>query len=221
VDDRRCTSRLKDVSTSTIEQVSSPVPVSARSVCVFCGSNAGLRSEYVEAARQLGRLIASLGLTLVYGGGKVGLMGALADAALANGGRAVGVMPQALVDKEIAHRGLTELHVVGSMHERKARMEELADAFLLLPGGFGSWEEFFEIVTWAQLGLHRKPFGVLNTAGYYDHFLAMADRATEDAFVRQSHRSMIIVDTVPERLMERLSTGQVPVEPKWIEAGER
>jgi uncharacterized protein (TIGR00730 family) len=175
----------------------------------------------VEAARQLGRLIASLGLTLVYGGGKVGLMGALADAALANGGRAVGVMPQALVDKEIAHRGLTELHVVGSMHERKARMEELADAFLLLPGGFGSWEEFFEIVTWAQLGLHRKPFGVLNTAGYYDHFLAMADRATEDAFVRQSHRSMIIVDTVPERLMERLSTAQVPVEPKWIEAGER
>jgi uncharacterized protein (TIGR00730 family) len=130
-------------------------------------------------------------------------------------------MPQALVDKEIAHRGLTELHVVGSMHERKARMEELADAFLLLPGGFGSWEEFFEMVTWAQLGLHRKPFGILNTAGYYDHLLAMADRATEDAFVRQSHRSMIVVDSVPERLLERLSAEQVPVEPKWIKAGER
>src|ERR671932_40439 len=146
-----------------------------RRLCVYAGSNAGARPEYARAAEELARELVARGIGLVYGGGRVGLMGVLADTVLAGGGEAIGVIPQALVDREVGHQGLTELRVVGSMHERKALMAELADAFVALPGGYGTWEEFFEIVTWVQLGLHPKPCGLLNVAGYYDPLLALAD----------------------------------------------
>ncbi len=186
-------------------------------VCVFCGSSSGTKPVYREAARAVGRMLAERGLELVYGGGKVGLMGALADACLELGGRAIGVMPRALVDKEIAHLGLTELHVVASMHERKARMADLADAFIALPGGFGTWDEFCEVLTWSQLGLHRKPSALLNVNGYYDFFLSMADRAVEDGFVSALHRMLVLSDDNPARLLDRLANHSVPLADKWLD----
>jgi uncharacterized protein (TIGR00730 family) len=153
-------------------------------LCVFCGSSTGSRPAYSEAAAELGRALANSGVALIFGGGRVGLMGILADSVLAAGGQAIGVMPRALVEKEIAHPSLTKLHVVESMHQRKAMMADLADAFLLLPGGFGSWEEFCEIVTWLQLDIHRKPCAILNVAGYYDHLLSLADHALAEGFLR-------------------------------------
>jgi uncharacterized protein (TIGR00730 family) len=153
----------------------------------------------------VGRLLSRRGIELVYGGGRVGLMGVVADACLSAGGRVIGVIPQALADQEVAHAGLTELRIVQSMHERKAVMAGLSHAFLVLPGGYGTWEEFFEVLTWSQLGIHRKPCAVLNVAGYYDPLLAMADSATAEGFVRYAHRQLLLSDDDPERLLDRLS----------------
>ena len=176
---------------------------------------------YAEAAAELGRELARSGVALVFGGGRVGLMGILADSVLAAGGRAIGVMPRALVEKEIAHTSLTELHVVESMHERKAQMADLADAFLLLPGGFGSWEEFCETVTWLQLGIHRKPCAVLNVAGYYDDLLSLADHALAEGFLRPAHHDMIIVEENPQMLLSRMAAASIPSEVKWAGEQER
>jgi uncharacterized protein (TIGR00730 family) len=191
------------------------------SVCLFCGSSPGALPVYGEAAVLLGRTLAGRGLTLVYGGGRVGLMGIAADAALAAGGKVIGVIPEALATRELAHPGVTELRVVGSMHERKALMSELADGFLALPGGIGTLEEWFEVWTWSQLGFQPKPCGLLNIAGYYDHLLAFLDHMTGERFLTQVHRSMAIVDDDPERLLHRLASHQPPHSRKWIDATER
>jgi uncharacterized protein (TIGR00730 family) len=175
-----------------------------RRICVFCGSSPGVRPAYGQAAQTVGRLLGRRGIELVYGGGHVGLMGILADACLNEGGRVIGVIPQALADKEVAHAGLTELRIVGSMHERKFVMAELSDAFLALPGGYGTWEEFFEVLTWSQLGIQRKACGMLNVDGYYDPLLDMADKALLDGFVRGMHRDLLLADVDPERLLDRL-----------------
>lgn len=190
-------------------------------VCVFCGSNTGANPAYAEAAADLGLLLARRGLTLVYGGGHVGLMGVLADAALAAGGRVTGVIPEALAAKELAHRGLTDLKVVGSMHERKALMSELSDAFIALPGGIGTLEEWFEVWTWSQLGFQPKPCGMLNVAGYYDHLLAFLDHMAAERFLSPPHRSMAIVEDRADRLLDRLASYQPPRTEKWIDRAER
>jgi uncharacterized protein (TIGR00730 family) len=192
-----------------------------RSVCVFCGSNSGRRGAYAEAARAVGRTIAKQGLRLVYGGAMVGLMGELADAALAAGGEVVGIIPVALVEREIAHSGLTEIVHVHSMHERKAKMADMADAFLALPGGVGTLEELFEVWTWAQLGHHRKPVGLLNVEGYFDPLLAFIDHQCGEGFMRPEHRDMLVVGSEPLRIIERFSAYQPPSVTKWIAAGER
>jgi len=175
-----------------------------KSVCVFCGSQPGVRPEYEAQARALGALLARQGISLVYGGGHVGLMGAVADAALAAGGKVVGVIPEHLMRPEIAHQGLTELHVVDTMHTRKRMMAERADAFVVLPGGYGTFEEMFEMVTWLQLQLHAKPVGVLNVEGYYDHLLAFLRHASQEGFIRPQHWDLLIVQSAPELLLERL-----------------
>lgn len=187
-----------------------------KSICVFCGSSAGSDEAYAHATQLFGAAIARRGLTLVYGGGNVGLMGIVADSALAHGGKVIGVIPQALVKRELAHRGLTELHVVNSMHERKALMADLADGFVALPGGFGTLDEFCEIVTWAQLGLHAKPCGVLNVKSFFDPFLAQIDRAVAEQFVQPEHRALLLVEESPESLLERMPQFQPPKVQKWI-----
>ena len=173
-------------------------------ICVFCGSSAGARPAYARAARELGALLAARGIELVYGGGRVGLMGVVADATLAAGGRAIGVIPAALVDREAGHAGLTELHVVRSMHERKALMSDLSSAFVALPGGYGTLEELFEVITWAQLGLHDKPCGLLDVEGYYAPLLAQLDRAVDEGFVAPAMRALVIEERDPDALIERL-----------------
>ena len=188
---------------------------------MFCGSSRGANSAYGDAAQQMGQLLSERGLGLVYGGGNVGLMGLLADACLNRGGRVIGVMPKHLAAKEIAHRNLTELHLVGSMHERKALMADLADAFIALPGGYGTWEEFCEMLTWSQLGLHRKACALLNVNGYYDPLLSMADRAVSEELLKPVHRDLMLHDRDPRRLLDRLSTYLVPNVPKWIDPAER
>jgi uncharacterized protein (TIGR00730 family) len=192
-----------------------------QTVCVFCGSNTGSRELYAEQAAELGRTIAARGLTLVYGGSKLGLMGILADATLAAGGVVVGVIPAALVEREIAHAALTELRQVKSMHERKATMADLSDGFVALPGGAGTLEEFFEIWTWAQLGHHRKPVGLLNSGGFFDRLLAFLDHVETERFMRQEHLDMLLVDSDPGRLLDSCDGYQPPVVEKWIRAGER
>jgi uncharacterized protein (TIGR00730 family) len=192
-----------------------------RAVCVFCGSNAGARAAYAEAAVDVGRSIAARGLSLVYGGAAVGLMGLLADAALAAGGKVVGVIPTALIEREIAHSGLTELREVRSMHERKAVMADSSDAFLALPGGAGTLEEVFEAWTWAQLGHHQKPVGLLNVAGFFDGLVSFLDHQCRERFVRQEHRDMLIVESEPGRLLDRFASYRAPVVEKWIRAAER
>jgi uncharacterized protein (TIGR00730 family) len=192
-----------------------------RRLCVFCGSSPGARPSYGDAAEQLARLLVAEGIGLVYGGGAVGLMGRLADAVLAEGGEAIGVIPEALMAREIGHAGLTDLRVVGSMHERKALMADLADAFVALPGGLGTVEELFEVYTWAQLGLHRKPCGLLDVEGYYEGIARFLERAVEERFLRAEHRQMLIVEREPAVLLERLR-GFEPeaVTPKWIDRDE-
>jgi len=195
--------------------------MSIRRICVFCGSSVGSRLVYVEAARELGRALAGRGLGIVFGGGKVGLMGVLADAALAAGGEAIGVIPEALVAREIAHNGLTELRVVGSMHERKTLMADLADAFIALPGGFGTFEEFFEAVTWTQLGIHSKPCGLLNVDGYYNALLALLDRAVSDGFIREANRSLVLDAPDVPTLLEKLGTFRPAAAELRIDSTER
>jgi uncharacterized protein (TIGR00730 family) len=176
-----------------------------RSIAVFCGSSSGSAPIYQEAAREVGRTLGQRGIMLVYGGGRVGLMGVVADACLNVGGRVVGVIPQALADKEVAHGGLTELQVVGSMHERKAVMAGLSDAFLALPGGYGTWDELFEALTWSQLRIQNKVCGLLNVNGYYDSMIAMVDRGVAEGFIRGPHRELLLADTDVARLVDRLS----------------
>jgi uncharacterized protein (TIGR00730 family) len=176
-----------------------------RRICVFCGSNSGARPAYSKAAQTVGRLLCRRGIELVTGGGQVGLMGIIADACLNEGGRVIGVIPQALADKEVAHPGLTELRIVRSMHERKSVMAELSDAFLALPGGYGTWEEFFEVLTWSQLGIQRKACAILNVDGYYDPLLEMAHKALSEGFLRDVHRDLLLADVDPELLLDRLS----------------
>src|SRR5580700_7342090 len=188
----------------------------AKRICVFCGSSPGARPCYAAAATSLARHLAAQGIGIVYGGGKVGLMGALADAALAAGGDIIGVIPQSLVEKELAHPGLSDLRVVGSMHQRKALMAELADAFIALPGGYGTFEEFCEVLTWTQLGLHRKPCGLLNVAGYYDSLLALFDHAVREGFVRPVHREMVVAASDPAALADELLQFKIPLVDKWI-----
>jgi uncharacterized protein (TIGR00730 family) len=187
-----------------------------RRIAVFCVSGMGSGPVYADAARQLAAYLAGQGIGLVYGGANVGLMGAVADAALAAGAEVIGVIPRALMDKEIAHRGLTALHVVASMHERKAMMADLADAFIALPGGFGTFDEFCEILTWAQLGLHARPCGLLNTAGYYDGLLAMFDHAVSQGFLKPAHRALVLADPDPASLLQAMRSYQPVVTGKWV-----
>ncbi|MDZ7644722.1 MAG: TIGR00730 family Rossman fold protein [Woeseiaceae bacterium] len=185
------------------------------SVCVYCGSSPGTQPDYATAARELAGALLERGLALVYGGASKGLMGIIADAMLAGGGRVVGVIPQGLVDKEIAHEGLTELHVVASMHERKALMAELSDGFIAMPGGFGTLEEIVEMLTWGQLGIHAKPCGLLNVAGYYDGLLGYVEHAERQGFVRGEHRRMLLASSDPAALLARLDSYQAPAVAKW------
>ncbi len=173
-------------------------------ICVFCGSKAGIRPEYAEAAQALGAGIAARGLGVVYGGAQVGLMGAVADGALERGGEVIGVIPTFLLKKELAHDGLTELREVSSMHERKAMMVNLSDGFISLPGGLGTFDETMEILTWAQLRIHEHPCGLLNVDGYYDRLVAFLDHAGEQGFISAAHRQMILMEDSPEKLLDRL-----------------
>jgi len=189
-------------------------------VCVFCGSSSGARAEYAHAAAETGELIARRGLGLVFGGGHVGLMGVVADAALRAGGAVVGVITRALKDREVAHDALTELHVVRTMHERKALMATLADAFLVLPGGIGTLEEFFEVWTWGQLGEHAKPVGLLNAGGYYDGLVRFLDTAQAEGFLKGKHRHMLIVGDTPAAVLDAFANYEPPTVGKWIGPGE-
>jgi uncharacterized protein (TIGR00730 family) len=191
-------------------------------VCVFCGSSPGARPAYAEATAEVARLLAGQGIGVVYGGGHVGLMGVLADTAMAAGGEVIGVMPQALVDREIGHTEISELRVVGSMHERKALMADLSDAFIALPGGAGTLEELFEVYTWAQLGLHDKPCGLLDIEDYFSGLVGFLDHAVDERFLREEHRAMLIVEREPRPLIERLAEFEPrAVTPKWIDREER
>lgn len=189
-----------------------------QAIAVFCGSSDGNDPVYRTLASQLGEALARRSLTLVYGGGRVGLMGAVADATLGAGGAVHGFIPASLMAKEIGHRGVTELTVVGSMHERKAAMEASADGFVVLPGGFGTLDEFCEIVTWSFLGLHRKPIGVLDGNGYYAPLLAFFDAAVAAGFIRQEHRDLLLVDDDAERLLDRMMVWQSTLVPKWSDS---
>jgi uncharacterized protein (TIGR00730 family) len=189
-------------------------------ICVFCGSSAGVRPEYGAAARWLGATLARRGIGVVYGGASIGIMGAVADAVLAEGGEAIGVIPRSIVEREVAHSALTELHVVDTMHQRKAMMAELADAFLTLPGGLGTLEELFEVWTWGLLGIHDKPFGLLDVDGYFAPLIAFLDHATVQGFIREPHRAMVLVDENPELLLDRLARYRPPPGESVIEPSE-
>lgn len=189
-------------------------------ICVFCGSNGGNDPIFLETAGLVGEFLARKNIELVYGGGRVGLMGKVADAVLANGGRVTGAIPAALDDKEIAHKGLTQLYIVNSMHERKALMAELSDGFIALPGGFGTFEEFCEIVTWAQLGIHQKPCALLNVNGFYDNLITMFDHSAANNFISAEHRKIVLVENEIEKLYELMKNFRPPVTEKWIDKGE-
>lgn len=198
-----------------------PPPADWRRICVFCGARAGLRPAYREAAASLGGLIASQGLELVYGGGNIGLMGAVANACLEAGGRVTGVIPESLVGREVAgepvaHDGITRLEIVDSMHTRKARMAELADGFIALPGGIGTFEELFEILTWAQLGFHRKPVGLLDVLGYFDPLLRLCDQAVTEGFLAPEHRALLLDATDPAVLLDGMAGFRSPDLTAWI-----
>ena len=191
-----------------------------RSLCVFCGSTNGINPAFAAATRELGRLLAARRIGVVYGGGNVGLMGVLADAVIDAGGDITGVIPHALVARELAHQGVTKLHVVESMHTRKQLMADLADGFMALPGGFGTLEEFAEAVTWTQLGLHAKPCGLLNVAGFYDGLLAFLAHARAEEFLRPSHGAIVVADADPATLVDRLARWTPPDVTRWITPGE-
>jgi len=187
-----------------------------RRICVFCGSNLGTNPAYRSAAASLGRILVAREIELVYGAGNVGLMGVLANTVLEAGGRVIGVIPGSLMDKEVGHRDLTDLHIVNSMHERKAVMADLSDAFIALPGGFGTFEEFCEIVTWAQLGLHSKPCGLLNVKGYYDSLLELFDHSVREGFLREDNRTIVLEDRDVSRLLEKMSAFVPQPADKWV-----
>lgn len=192
-----------------------------KSICVYCGSNPGKLSEYQATARALAMELVKRNITLIYGGASVGIMGLLADTVLEQGGKVIGVIPQALVDKEVAHRGLTDLKIVQSMHERKSLMVELADGFIALPGGLGTLEEIFETLTWAQLGFHQKPCALLNVADYYKHLALFLDHAVAHAFIKGSYRDILLIESEPARLLDRMQTYTPPkTANKWINASE-
>jgi uncharacterized protein (TIGR00730 family) len=188
-----------------------------RRICVFCGSSPGLTPAYADGARRLAEALVEANITLVYGGAHLGLMGILADAMLATGGEVIGVIPRSLQDQEIAHTGLTDLRIVGSMHERKALMAELADGFIALPGGLGTLEEFFEVLTWAQLSIHRKPCGLLDLDGFYAPLLLLMDHMVQQRFLRPEHRSMILVEPEPRALLARFAEYRAPAPTKWVD----
>lgn len=190
-------------------------PRRVAALCVFCGSSPGHRPEYVEATQIFGRHLTRLGIGLIYGGASVGLMGVLADSVLEAGGHVIGVIPRALMEREIAHAGLSDLRVVETMHERKALMAELSDGFVALPGGAGTLEELFEEWTWAQLGLHQKPCGLLNVNGYYDSLGVFLAHSVAEGFLRPAHRSMLMIERSPERLLDRVARYEPPTESKW------
>jgi len=192
-----------------------------QSVCIFCGSSSGLDPAYVDAANRLGRLLAEEHITLVYGGACVGLMGAVADATLAAGGKAIGVLPDFLRRKELAHPRLTELHVVNSMHERKARMAELAEGFIALPGGMGTLEEFCEIITWAQLGLHTKPCGLLNVQNYYEPLLHFIDRMATEGFIKEKQKGLVLSAETPEEMLAAMHAFEPIRVEKWVDTRAR
>ncbi len=187
-----------------------------RALCVFCGSRVGSDPRYADAARALGKCLTQRGVTLVYGGGQVGLMGVLADAMLESKGRVVGVIPKPLATRELLHPGASEMHVVPGMHARKAKMVELSDAFVALPGGYGTFEELLEVITWAQLGIHAKPVGVLNVGGFFDSLVALVDRAVAHDFIKPSNRELIVVHEDPDGLVQRLIEHTMPVTRQWI-----
>ncbi|HEX7046212.1 MAG TPA: TIGR00730 family Rossman fold protein [Gammaproteobacteria bacterium] len=187
-----------------------------QNLCVFCGSSRGEDSRYANAAREMGRLMVERGYGLVYGGGRVGLMGEIASAVLEAGGEAVGVIPEALLKREVGHGALTRLEVVDSMHERKARMAELADGFIAMPGGFGTFEEWFEIITWAQLGIHDKPCVLLNVAGYFDPLLALIERAVNEKFIRTEHRKLFAVAEAPAKVLDCVAAFEPAVGEQWL-----
>ncbi len=191
-----------------------------KTVCVYCGSNLGNDKAYQDMAKALGRALVAKDIALVYGGAKVGIMGLIADTVLAHGGHVTGIIPQALLDKEVGHDGLTELHVVQSMHQRKTMMEELSDGFIAMPGGVGTLEEFFEVLTWAQLGFHNKPCALLNVEGYYDHLLEHLQHSVQEGFIRPEHTAMVLNESNPERLLESMLAYQPPVVSKWIRSDE-
>jgi uncharacterized protein (TIGR00730 family) len=191
--------------------------VTAKRICVFAGSSAGVQPEYRAVAEDLGHVLAMRGVALVYGGARVGLMGVVADAVLTSRGHVTGVIPAALAAKEVAHNGLSDLRIVSSMHERKAVMSDLADGFIALPGGWGTLEEFFEVLTWGQLGLHQKPCGLLNVQGYFDGLLAFVDHSIEEGFVRRDYRAMISVSGSPAGLLDMMAAYQPPLVEKWID----
>jgi uncharacterized protein (TIGR00730 family) len=188
-----------------------------KSICLFAGSKTGANRLYEDAARDLGRAVAGRGYALIYGGGSVGLMGIAAEAAMAGGARVIGVIPGALAQREIAHEGLAELRVVRTMHERKALMSELSDAVIALPGGLGTMDELFEMLTWAQLGIHAKPCGLLNVAGYYDTLLALLDHMIGQGFLDAVHRSLLLVDDDAERLLDAMPGYRMPGVEKWLD----
>jgi hypothetical protein len=189
-----------------------------RRICVFCGSKTGTNGVYRTAATDLGRVLVERGIGLVYGGGSVGLMGVIADAVLEAGGEVVGVIPERLATKELLHTGVANMHVMASMHARKARMAELADAFIAMPGGFGTFEETLEMITWSQLGIHRKPVGLLNVAGYFDPLVQFFDHAIAEGFIREKHRQLVVVRDEPAALLDELAVHKLPKEHKWATA---
>jgi uncharacterized protein (TIGR00730 family) len=188
-----------------------------RRLCVYCGSNPGSQPDYTEAAKNLARALVERNIEVVYGGASVGIMGVLANAILAEGGHVIGIIPQTLVDKEVAHPGLSDLRVVKSMHERKTLMAELSDGFIALPGGLGTLEELFEVLTWALLGLHQKPCGLLNICDYYRSLIDFLDHAVAEKFIKDVHRAMLLVEEQPERLLERFERYQAPPVAKWVD----
>ena len=190
-------------------------------ICVFAGSSQGNRAEYIQGTESLGKELVRRGLGLVYGGGAVGLMNILANSVLEEGGEVVGVIPRALVDREVEHRGLTELHEVSSMHERKALMADLADGFIALPGGFGTFDELFEILTWAQLGIHQKPIGILNIAGYFDPLLHFIQHVTREGFIHSAHLILLHYETEPGPLLEKFSQHSPSIVSKWSDRPQR
>lgn len=185
-------------------------------ICVYCGSSTGKRDEYTQAAKALAKAFMERGIDLVYGGARIGIMGTIADTVLEGSGRVFGVMPQSLVDREVAHPGLTELKVVASMHERKAMMAELSHGFIAMPGGLGTLEEVFEVLTWAQLGFQQKPIALFNVKGYFDHLSAFLDHACKEGFIREIHRSMLVVEEDPDKLLDRMAD-YTPVADKWAD----